>query len=82
MIKAGREGEDMNSKEIKDFKKYVVQQIITKYHIDEMTAFKAVRDSYLSQALKRDLDYVMHDTVEEWADYVYNEMIEEELLQM
>ena len=40
----------------------------------EIEAHRAVRGSYLSQTLKRDPGYVDHDTVEEWADFIYGEI--------
>lgn len=72
----------MSGAEIKEFKKYVAQCLVKQYGMSEIQAFKAVRNSYLSIALKKDPDYVIHDTVEEWADYVYNEKNREELLEM
>lgn len=72
----------MNKADIREFKKFVVACLITKYNMNEVTATKAVKNSYLSKALNLDPDYVMHDTVEEWADYVYGEVNQKELLQM
>lgn len=45
-------------------------------------AHRAVRDSYLSEALSKDKDYVMHDTVEYWAEFVHDELNHEHLLRM
>lgn len=42
--------------------------------MSEVEAYCAVRDSYLSVALQRDKDYVVHDTVEEWADFIFIEV--------
>jgi hypothetical protein len=50
--------------------------------MNEIEATRAVRDSYLSYALKMDKDFVEHDTVEEWADFIYNEVNQVELLMM
>ena len=72
----------MYENRILEFKKYVVQSLISKYKMDELSAAKAVRNSYLSIALSNDPDYIMHDTVEEWADYIYEESAEDVLLQM
>ncbi|MBD5462242.1 MAG: hypothetical protein HDR24_04175 [Lachnospiraceae bacterium] len=74
----------MNRAEIKEFKHFVVECLIKTYNMDEVSATRAVRDSYLSKALVNDPDYTMHDTVEEWASYVYHEIAKEnvELLQM
>ena len=72
----------MKNAEINEFKKFVRQTLMKKYHMSEIEAQKAVRDSYLSLALKRDKNYVEHDSVEEWADFVYEEYQKENLLQM
>lgn len=72
----------MKNSEIKEFKKYVCETLMKKYHMTEVEAHRAVRDSYLSLALERDNGYVEHDTVEEWADFIYEEIHGENLLQM
>lgn len=72
----------MTNAEIKEFKKYVKDTLIKDYHMNEIEAVRAVRDSYLSKALATDKDFVEHDTVEEWAEFIYNEMNNEELLMM
>ena len=64
----------MNDSDINDFKRFVGESLMKKYHMTEIEARRAVRDSYLSQALKRDPGYVDHDTVEEWADFIYGEI--------
>lgn len=72
----------MTNAEIKEFKGYIRQVLVKKYHMNEIEAYRAVRDSYLSKALKRDKNYVEHDTVEEWAEFVYDEVIGTELMRM
>lgn len=72
----------MTNAEIKEFKKYVKETLMKKYHMNEIEAAHAVRDSYMSQALRMDKDFVEHDTVEEWADIIYDEINSEELLRM
>lgn len=72
----------MTNAEIKEFKKYVKETLMKKYHMNEIEAIRAVRDSYMSQALRTDKDFVEHDTVEEWADIIYDEVNSEELLRM
>ena len=72
----------MTKTEIKEFKSFVREVLIKKYHFSELEAQRAVRNSYLSTALARDCDYVEHDTVEEWADYVYDEFYGTHLMQM
>ena len=72
----------MTNAEIKEFKKYVKETLMKKYNMNEIEAVRAVRNSYMSQALKMDKDFVEHDTVEEWADIIYDEINSEELLMM
>jgi hypothetical protein len=72
----------MKETEIKEFKYFVRDTLMNKYHMNEIEATRAVRDSYLSYALKMDKDFVEHDTVEEWADFIYNEVNQSELLMM
>lgn len=68
--------------EIKEFKKYVKETLIKIYHMNEIEAARAARDSYLSNALATDKDFVEHDTIEEWAEFIHNKMNSEELLMM
>lgn len=72
----------MTKAEIKEFKKYVRETLMEKYQMDEIAAANAVRNSYLTKALAMDNGFVEHDTVEEWADFIYEEMNNEELLRM
>lgn len=72
----------MTKVEIREFKKYVREVLIKKYHLSELEAQRAVHNSYLSETLSRDCDYVEHDTAEEWADYVYDEVHGTHLMQM
>ncbi|MBR5596619.1 MAG: hypothetical protein IKW30_04340 [Lachnospiraceae bacterium] len=72
----------MTNAEIKEFKKYVKETLMKKYNMNEIEAARAVRNSYMSQALKLDKDFVEHDTVEEWADIIFDEINSEELLMM
>lgn len=74
--------DSMTVVQIKEFKSFVKQALMKIYGMNEINAQRAVRDSYLSQALKRDKNYVDHDTVEEWAEFIYNEIKGGELLQM
>ena len=61
---------------------YLRIHILYLHNMTEVEAHRAVRDSYLSSALQRDKDYVEHDTVEEWADFIYDEVHGEHLMQM
>lgn len=72
----------MTNADIKEFKKYVKDTLIRNYCMSEIEASRAVRDSYLSKALATDKDFVEHDTVEEWAEFIYNEVNCETLLMM
>lgn len=65
----------MTSAEIKEFKKYVRDTLMKNYDMNEVEAARAVRDSYLSKALEKDKDFVEHDTVEEWAEFIHDEMV-------
>ena len=64
----------MTNAEIREFKSYVRDTLVRKYHLNEVEAARAVRDSYLSKALAMDKDFVDHDTVEEWAEFIYDEI--------
>lgn len=72
----------MTNNEIKELKNYVRDTLVRKYNMNELEAERAVRKSYLSDALRHDRDFVEHDTVEEWADFVYDESNNSELLMM
>ncbi len=72
----------VTNKEIKEFKKYVRDTLVKVYHMNEIEATHAVRNSYLSEALEKDKDFVAHDTVEEWAEFIHDEITNEELLMM
>ena len=66
--------------EIKEFKGFVKDVLIRKYNMNEVEAYRAVQNSYLSEVLRRDKNYVEHDTVEEWADFINDEVTHNELL--
>ena len=72
----------MTKTEIREFKKYVCDSLIKIYHMNEMDAMRAVHDSYLSKALMMDRDFVEHDTVEQWAEFIHDEIMNKELLTM
>ena len=55
----------MTNAEIREFKSYVRVSFVRKYHLNEVEAARAVRDSYISKALAMDKDIVDHVTVEE-----------------
>lgn len=64
----------MTKAEIKEFKKYLIIVLVRKYKMSRTEAHRAVRDSSLSETLKRDSDYVMHDTLAGWAKFVFDEV--------
>lgn len=72
----------MTKSEIKEFKGFVRDTLMREYRMNELEAYRAVQDSYLSEALQRDSDYVEHDTVEEWAEFIFNEFSQRVLLRM
>lgn len=72
----------MTKSEIKEFKGFVRDTLMREYKMNELVAYRAVQDSYLSEALQRDSDYVEHDTVEEWAEFIFNEVSQRVLLRM
>ena len=63
----------MTNAEIKEFKKYVRETLVKTYQMNEVEAAHAVRNSDLSKVLASDNDFVEHDTVEEWAEFIFNE---------
>lgn len=72
----------MTNVEIRKFKEFIKDALIRQYNMSEVEAHRAVRNSYLSEALQRDKDYVEHDTVEEWAEFIYEEVNNNVLLMM
>lgn len=72
----------MSAKDIKEFKNCIVRQLVKQYNMDEFSARKAVRSSYLTIALKLDADTAMHDPIEYWAEYIYEEELHEGLKEM
>ena len=63
----------MTNAEIREFKKYVRETLVKTYQMNEVEAAHAVQNSYLSKVLASDNDFVEHDTVEEWAEFIFNE---------
>lgn len=68
--------------EIKEFKGFVKDTLVKKYGMNELEAYRAVQNSYLSEALIQDKNFVEHDTVEEWADFIREEIDNCEQLMM
>ena len=63
----------MTNADIRELKEFIKEVLVEHYHIDKTIAHKVVVNSYLSEALKKDPDYADHGTIEEWAEFVYNE---------
>lgn len=72
----------MTKSEIKEFKGFVRDTLIREYKMNELEAYRAVQNSFLSKALQRDRCYVEHDTVEEWAEFINNENSKTVMLRM
>ena len=72
----------MTNAEIREFESYGRDSLVRECHLSGVGAARAVRDSYLSKALAMDKDFVDHDTVEEWAEFIYDEINHESLLMM
>lgn len=54
----------MTNAEIREFKRFVKDTLVREYSMNEVEAYRAVQNSYLSEALRRDKNYVAHDTVQ------------------
>lgn len=54
----------MTNAEIREFKRFVKDTLVREYSMNEVEAYRAVQNSYLSDALRRDKNYVAHDTVQ------------------
>ena len=72
----------MTNAEIREFKGFIKDTLVREYSMNEVEAYRAVQNSYLSESLRRDKNYVEHDTVQEWAEFIYNEINETELMRM
>ncbi len=72
----------MTNADIREFKQFVKEVLVKKYGFTEIEAHQAVKNSYLTIALKKDNNYVEHDTVDEWADFIYDEWSGNQLLMM
>lgn len=72
----------METLQVRNFKRYVIEELVESYGLSEYEAEMAVRGSYLSVALKIDSELAMHDSVEYWAEYVHDELVDDELQEM
>lgn len=69
----------------KDAKLYmnsVVETIVRKYNISEIESYKIVRKSFLYDSLLKYPDETIHDDIETNADFVYEDYMSDNLLEM
>ena len=68
-----------------DAKRYmnsVVETIVEKYHVTEIEAYRAVKSSFLYDSLLKFPDETLHDDIETNADFIYEDFISDNLLEM
>lgn len=63
----------MTPEQITEFKQLLQHCLIESYHLSASDACNAVQDSYLNKALGDDPDYADHDSIESWAEIIYEE---------
>lgn len=64
----------MTNSDINEFKSYVLQVLMEKYYLSKDESQQAINNSYLSKVLKSNDDFIFHDSVEECARFIYEEM--------
>lgn len=69
-------------KDAKEYMNSVTNVIMKKYHLSEIEAYKAVKNSFLYDSLIKFPDETLHDDIETNADFVYEDHMTEQLLQM
>ena len=69
-------------KDVKEYMNSVTNVIMKKYHLSEIEAYKAVKNSFLYDSLIKFPDETLHDDIETNADFVYEDYTTEQLLQM
>ena len=72
----------MTNADIKEFKQFVKEVLISKYELTEMEAHLAIKRYYLTTALMKEHHYVGHDSVDEWAGFIYDEWRDKQVLTM
>lgn len=72
----------MEKSRVGGYRECVIKELMKSYKLDEFTAAKAVKRSYLSRALRKNADEVLHDPVEYWAELVYREEVLKEAKEM
>lgn len=63
----------MTPNQITEFKQLLQRCLFENYGYSASDAYKAVHDSYLNAALRDDPDYADHDSIEYWAEIIYEE---------
>lgn len=63
----------MSSFEVRKFKNYICEYLIKKYGISAKIATDAVQSSVINDLLKEDAEMIMHDSIQYWAEQIWNE---------
>ena len=69
-------------KDAKEYMGFVANVLVQKYHLSEIEAYKAIKESFLYDSLMKFPDETLHDDVVTNADFVYEDYSSQQLLQM
>ncbi len=69
-------------KDAKHYMDSVIEAIIKKYHLSEIESYRIVKKSFLYDSLSKYPDETLHDDIETNADFVYEDYISGNLLEM
>lgn len=69
-------------KDAKQYMNSVVETIVKNYHLSEIESYKIVKKSFLYDSLIKFPDETLHDDIETNANFVYNDYIAGNLLEM
>ena len=64
----------MTDSDINEFKSYVLEVLMEKYYLSQDESQQTINNSYLSKVLKNNDDFIFHDSIEECAKCIYEEM--------
>ena len=64
---------EMKEEKIKRFKKNIAEHMEEHYGINKKAANNAVQSSVINDLLKEDTEMVMRDSIEYWAEQIWNE---------
>lgn len=56
---------------VRMFKQCIAEILVDKYHLSEMDARRAIKNSYLDGSLKISVEDTLHEDTEMWADDIY-----------